>query len=99
MNDQPDKPADQIPPEESPLKFPTDFPIKVMGRREDGFVQTVVDIVLKHAPDYDASTVEMRASREARYLSVTCTIRATSREQLDNLYRELSGHPMVKMVL
>ncbi|MDX2219006.1 MAG: DUF493 domain-containing protein [Burkholderiales bacterium] len=99
MNDQPDQPADQIPPEESPLKFPTDFPIKVMGRREDGFVQTVVDIVLKHAPDYDASTVEMRASREARYLSVTCTIRATSREQLDNLYRELSGHPMVKMVL
>lgn len=99
MNDQPDKPADQIPPEESPLKFPTDFPIKVMGRREDGFVQLVVDIVLKHAPDYDASTVEMRASREARYLSVTCTIRATSREQLDNLYRELSGHPMVKMVL
>ena len=81
MNDQPDKPADQIPPEESPLKFPTDFPIKVMGRREDGFVQTVVDIVLKHAPDYDASTVEMRASREARYLSVTCTIRATSRAQ------------------
>jgi putative lipoic acid-binding regulatory protein len=99
MNDQPDKPSSDIPPEESPLKFPTDFPIKVMGRREDGFVQMVVDIVLKHAPDYDASTVEMRASREARYLSVTCTIRATSREQLDNLYRELSSHPMVKMVL
>lgn len=85
--------------DESPLKFPTDFPIKVMGKRQDKFAQTVVDIVLKHAPDYDPSTLEMRASREANYLSVTCTIRATSRDQLDNLYRELSGHPMVKMVL
>jgi uncharacterized protein len=85
--------------DESPLKFPTDFPIKVMGKRQDKFAQTVVDIVLKHAPDFNPATLEMRASREANYLSVTCTIRATSRNQLDDLYRELSGHPMVKMVL
>lgn len=84
---------------ESPLKFPTAFPIKVMGRRADGFAQRVLDIVLKHAPDFEPSTLEMRASREGNYLSVTVTINATSREQLDSLYRELSGHPMVAMVL
>jgi putative lipoic acid-binding regulatory protein len=84
---------------ESALKFPTVFPIKVMGRRADGFAQAVVDVVLKHAPDYEPATLEMRASREGNYLSVTVTINATSREQLDNLYRELTAHPMVAMVL
>ena len=59
----------------------------------------MLGIVLKHAPDFDAATVEMRSSREGRYLSLTCTILATSREQLDNLYRELCDHSMVTMVL
>ncbi|HKC43671.1 MAG TPA: DUF493 domain-containing protein [Burkholderiales bacterium] len=81
------------------LAYPTDFPIKVLGRRQAGFAQTVVDIVKRHAPDFDAATLEMRASREATYLSLTLTIRATSREQLDALYRELCDHPMVTMVL
>jgi putative lipoic acid-binding regulatory protein len=85
--------------EESPLKFPTAFPIKVMGKRTDGFAQAVVDVVLKHAPDYEPATLEMRASREGNYLSVTVTINATSRDQLDNLYRELTSHPLVTMVL
>ena len=84
---------------DSPLTFPTPFPIKVMGRRHDRFAQTIVDVVLKHAPDFDAATLEMRASREGNYLSVTATINATSREQLDALYRELTSHPMVAMVL
>ena len=83
----------------SPLAFPCDFPIKVMGRKQPGFAQAVTDIVVKHAPDFDLGTVEMRPSRKGRYLSVTCIVRATSREQLDALYRELSGHPMVTMVL
>jgi putative lipoic acid-binding regulatory protein len=86
-------------PTESALKFPTAFPIKVMGRRTDGFAQAVVDVVLKHAPDYEPATLEMRASREGNYLSVTVTINATSRDQLDNLYRELTSHPLVAMVL
>jgi putative lipoic acid-binding regulatory protein len=85
--------------DESPLKFPTAFPIKIMGKTQDGFAQEVVKIVLRHAPDFDPSTMEMRASREANYLSLTCTIIAISRPQLDALYRELVGHPMVKMVL
>ena len=84
---------------ESPLQFPTAFPIKVMGRRERNFAQAVVQVVKKHAPDFDAATLEMRASREGNDLSGTATINATSREQLDNLYRDLSSHPMVAMVL
>jgi putative lipoic acid-binding regulatory protein len=81
------------------LEFPCDFPIKVMGAARDGFAQAVVDVVLKHAPDFDAATMEMRPSKAGNYLALTCTIRATSQAQLDALYRELSGHPMVKVVL
>ena len=83
----------------SPLAFPCDFPIKVMGRKQPGFAQAVSDIVVKHAPDFDPATVQMRPSRQGRYLSVTCVVRATSREQLDALYQELCDHPSVVMVL
>ena len=83
----------------SALEFPCAFPIKIMGRTEDGFAQLMLDIVLRHVPDFDSSTMEMRASREGKYLSLTCVVNATSREQLDELYRELSGHPQVVMVL
>ncbi|OAI53395.1 hypothetical protein AYO46_03405 [Betaproteobacteria bacterium SCGC AG-212-J23] len=85
--------------EASPLAFPCDFPIKVMGRKQQGFAQEVMDVVLRHAPDFDAKTMEMRPSRQGRYLSVTCVVRATSREQLDALYQELCDHPGVVMVL
>jgi uncharacterized protein len=83
----------------APLAFPCDFPIKVMGRKEPRFAQTVMEIVLKHAPDFDAATMEMRPSRQGRYLSLTCIVRATSRDQLDALYRELCDQPSVVMVL
>lgn len=85
--------------DESLLKFPCDFPIKVMGQRQDGFAQAVLETVLRHAPDFDAAGVEMRPSAKGNYLSLTCTIRAVSRKQLDALYRELSAHPLVKVVL
>ena len=81
------------------LEFPTDFPIKVMGRSRDGFAQMVHDIVRKHAPDYDGATMALRPSSAGNYLSVTCVVRAQSKEQLDALYRELSGHPDIVMVL
>lgn len=84
---------------QSPLVFPTAFPIKVMGRRVDEFAQTIVAIIRTHAPDFDPASVELRSSREGNYLSLTATINATSREQLDDLYRALSGHPLVKVVL
>jgi hypothetical protein len=86
-------------PETSLLTFPTPFPIKVMGRREEGFAQEVVAVVLAHAPDFDPATVEMRPSSTGKYLSVTVTIEARSREQLDALYQALTGHPKVMMVL
>jgi putative lipoic acid-binding regulatory protein len=90
-----------VPVEEnnSPPAFPCDFPIKVMGRKEPRFAQTIMEIVLKHAADFDPATIEMRPSRKGTYLSVTCIVRATSREQLDALYQELCDHPSVVMVL
>ncbi len=86
-------------PEKPLLTFPCEFPMKIMGRREDGFAQLVSDIVMRHAPDFDPGTIEMRSSKQGRYLSLTVTLQAKSREQLDALYKELSGHPMVIMVL
>lgn len=84
---------------ESLLTFPCVFPIKVMGRREDGFAQAIAEVVLRHAPDFHPETLELRTSKNARYLSLTATLNARSREQLDALYSELSKHPLVIMVL
>ena len=85
--------------EETLLKFPTDFPIKIMGARHDDFAQTMVELVMRHAPDFRPETVEMRVSGSGNYLSVTWVVRATSKAQLDALYREITAHPWVKMAL
>ena len=85
--------------EESLLEFPCEFPIKIMGERCDEFAQVMVEVVTRHAPDFVATAVEMKASTNGKYLSLTCTIQATSRAQLDDLYRELSAHPLVSLVL
>jgi hypothetical protein len=81
------------------IDYPCDFPIKILGHTQAGFAQAVLEIVRRHAPDFDAATMELRASKRRKYLSVTCVIRATSREQVDGLYQELCDHPMVVMVL
>ena len=81
------------------IEYPCDFPIKVMGARVDGFAQAVIEVVLRHAPDFDPAGVEMRPSSKGNYLAVTCTFRALSQAQVDALYRELTSHPMVKVVL
>jgi putative lipoic acid-binding regulatory protein len=81
------------------LQFPTDFPVKIMGLKAEGFIEAVTQVVLRHAPDFDASTLALRPSRQGTYLGLTATIRATSRAQLDALYLELTAHPMVKVVL
>lgn len=81
------------------IEYPCDFPLKVLGHSRAGYAQTVLEIVRRHVPDYDGASMEMRPSRKGKYLSVTCTVRATSREQLDALYQELCDHPMVVMVL
>jgi len=81
------------------LEFPCEFPIKIMGARVDGFAQAVLDVVLRHAPDFDAATMQMRPSSKGNYLAITCTFHAVSQLQVDSMYRELTAHPMVKVVL
>ena len=84
---------------ESLIAYPSLFPIKVMGTKADGFVHAVTQIAEQFDPAFDASTLELRESKGGTYLGVTVTVTATSREQLDALYRALTSHPMVKVVL
>ncbi|MBC7434791.1 MAG: DUF493 family protein [Bdellovibrionales bacterium] len=86
-------------PAESLIEYPSLFPIKVMGAKVDGYVAAIVSIARQFDPDFDEATIELRASKAGNYLGVTITVNATSREQLDELYRTLSTHPMVKVVL
>jgi len=86
-------------PKESLIDYPSDFPIKIMGLMQENFAQTMVEVVMLHDPTFHAGKMEMRPSSKGNYVSLTVTVLATSREQLDNLYRALSSHPMVKVVL
>jgi putative lipoic acid-binding regulatory protein len=87
------------PRRDSLIDYPSQFPIKVMGAKVDGFVHAVTSIAMQFDPGFDAASVELRDSKAGNYLGVTITVTATSREQLDELYRTLSTHPMVKVVL
>lgn len=89
----------EIPPEQSLIEYPSAFPIKVMGAQVPGFLEAIVSVAQQFDPGFDASTVEQRPSKGGNYLGLTITITATSREQLDELYRTLTTHPMVKIVL
>ncbi len=89
---------------ETLLQFPTPFPIKAMGRMKSvdadaGFAQVVLEVVLKHAPDFDAASLEMRPSKNGNFISVTATINAQSKAQIDTIYLELTGNPLVLMAL
>ena len=92
-------PSGPQPRQDSLIEYPSPFPIKVMGVKADGLVHAITTIARRLDPGYDASTVELRESKAGNYLGVTITVTATSREQLDELYRALSSHPMVKVVL
>ncbi len=81
------------------IEYPCDFPIKVFGQSQQGFAKAVMEVVVRHDPGFKPASIEMKSSKNARYISLTCTVRATSREQLDALYQELCDHPMVVMVL
>ena len=87
------------PRKDSLIEYPSDFPIKVMGLNQDGFVNAVTEIAKEHDPFFDASKIELRPSSGDKYLGVTITVTATSREQLDKLYMALTASPMVKVVL
>ncbi len=92
-------PFSDDPRKESLIEYPCDFPIKVMGARVDGFAEAMVEIAKKFDPNFNPATLEIRPSKAGNYLRFTLTIRDTSREQLDNLYLALTGHPMVKLAL
>ena len=97
----PSQPPIELTPEqrESLIEYPSRFPIKVVGVNENGFVTAMTHIAKQFDPTFDAATVELRESGGGKYLGVTITVTATSREQLDNLYRALTSSPMVKVVL
>ena len=84
---------------DSLIEYPSNFPIKVMGAKTEGFVHAMTQIAERFDPNFDASAIELRDSKQGNYLGITLTITATSREQLDEIYRALSTHPMVKIVL
>ena len=88
-----------VPPEQSLIEYPSAFPIKVMGLQVPDFEPAMVAIAHQFDPAFDARTIERRPSKAGNYLGLTLTVTATSREQLDGLYRTLSTHPLVKVVL
>ena len=81
------------------IEFPSDFPLKIMGLAVEGFAQEIAELVVRHAPEFESASMEMRPSKTGKYLSLTCIVRATSQAQLDGLYVALTVHPMVKVVL
>lgn len=89
----------EIPHDQSLIEYPSAFPIKVMGPHAEGFIEAVVHVARQFDPEFDAATIETRPSKGGNYLGITITITATSRNQLDELYRTLTTHPMVKIVL
>jgi putative lipoic acid-binding regulatory protein len=87
------------PRQDSLIEYPCDFPIKVMGLKVDGYIEAMRYVVRQFDPDWTEDRLETRESAGGKYLGLTFTVRATSRAQLDELYRTLSSHPMVKVVL
>ncbi|MFA6014002.1 MAG: DUF493 domain-containing protein [Gallionellaceae bacterium] len=85
--------------EHSLIEYPSDFPIKVFGQSQEGFSRAVMEVILRHDPDFQAASIISRNSKTSRYVSLTCTVRATSREQLDAIYQDLCDNPMVVMAL
>lgn len=84
---------------DSLIEYPCLFPIKAMGLNADDLLPALVEIARRFDADFDEATIEQRPSRAGKYLGVTLTVNATSREQLDALYVALSSHPLVKVVL
>ncbi len=81
------------------MNFPCEFPIKVMGIASDDFDIIIIDIIKKHVSNLSEDAVKSRLSQKGNYVSITVTIEAKSREQLDNIYYDLTEHKMVLMAL
>lgn len=85
--------------EDTLMTFPHDYPLKVMGRNNDDFRSVVLGIVQKHMGDFDQNKIEERPSKDGTYLGLTITVVATSKAQLDALYRELTSCERVMVAL
>lgn len=81
------------------IEFPCHFPIKVMGATHVDFVEAMSTTARTFDPGFDTATIEIRASKAGNYMGLTLSVHVTSRQQLDDLYRALSSHPMVKVAL
>lgn len=90
-----------VTPESPPslIEFPCHFPIKVMGAAHVDFVEAMTATARTFDPGFDPATVEIRASKAGNYMGLTLSVYVTSRQQLDDLYRALSSHAMVKVAL
>ncbi len=84
---------------ETLIEFPCDFPIKVMGETHDDFAAEIIKTIQTQLPSFNATKIEMRGSSGGKYISLTCTVHVTTKAQLDDVYRALSAHPMVKFAL
>ena len=84
---------------ETLIEFPCDFPIKVMGETHADFTSEIIKTIQALEPSFDASKIEMRGSKGGKYISLTCTVYVTSKPQLDDIYRALTAHSMVKVTL
>lgn len=91
--------TNQIPDDETLLKFPTDFTLKIFGLKTEEFQATVLMIIHKHVPNLSDRAIAERPSQQGKYCALSVTVYVESKEQLDNIYRELSSSPQVIMVL
>lgn len=91
--------TDETSSAETLIEFPCDFPIKVMGEDREQLRQLVADVVSRLAPDSPADGWSEKSSRSGRYLSISVTVRATSKQQLDAIYEEFTGSDLTAYVL
>ena len=94
-------PADELATSlpETLIEFPCDFPIKVMGETHVDFTSEIIKAIQIINPSFDPTKIEMRGSSGGKYIGLTCTVHVTSKPELDNIYRALTSHPMVKVTL
>ena len=92
-------PEHDISQQETLFEFPCKFPVKVMGRSEDSFEALVTDIILSHAEIYVGEQVTTNPSGSGKFISVTVTIEALSKDQLDRIYQDLTDCEQVLVAL
>ena len=86
-------------PEAPKIEFPCDYPIKVLGRSSEVYQTVILEVFERHAPGFDRQAIEVRDSRKGTFTSLTITITATGKEQLDALHRDLMATGHVQMVI